>query len=70
MSQAFEVLLGSIVAQPQARLTSLEILTESEQSQLAMEETAWEAAGAQKLATTKRRAVSVLTGSLKEDSGS
>jgi hypothetical protein len=57
MSQAFEVLLGSIVAQPQARLTSLEILTESEKQQQIISKREREGSNAQKLKIVRRKAV-------------
>jgi non-ribosomal peptide synthetase component F len=55
MSNHFLTLLHSIVADPDARLASLEILTESEKQEQALRESLWEQASVERLKKVKRK---------------
>jgi SAM-dependent methyltransferase len=57
MQKHFETLLHSIVAQPDARLASLEMLSEAEKQSMALEERKQEEANEQKLLSTRRRPI-------------
>jgi len=59
MTSHFETLLGSIVAQPDARLSALEMLTESEKRQQTMEMKEREESQIKKLKSAKRKTVNL-----------
>lgn len=57
MSEHFETLLGSIAANPDARLKGLEMLTEAERQQQAVKETERQESRAKRLRSPSRKAV-------------
>ncbi|MEG3870446.1 amino acid adenylation domain-containing protein [Microcoleus sp. Z1_B5] len=64
MSNRFETLLGSIVAQPDSRLNTLEILTEAQQQKQAMQELKREKSNFSKFKSVKPKPVALPQGEL------